>query len=134
MPLVFVHGVNVREGTTDDAKKAFAERVDARDQLFRTIGLAGLVQPPARLHIENPYWGDYGVTLSPDLASLPDPGTEKFGPAVDDAMTQVLTETLPPAAAVVTANTPGGEAATLLTLARQDPKTSLPVAVGGHRV
>jgi len=93
MPLVFVHGVNVREGTTDDAKKALVDQVDARDQLFRTIGLGGLVQPPARLHIENPYWGGYGVTLSSNLASLPDPGTEKFGPAVDDVMTQVLTET-----------------------------------------
>lgn len=128
MPLVFVHGVNVREGTTKK-DKAFKDQVDARDRLFRTMALAGLVTPPKVLHIENPYWGAKGVTFTHDLASVPHAGTEAFGPAADDTMAQVLAETLPPSAAETTQATPAGGSAIVLTLARDDPKRTLALAL-----
>jgi hypothetical protein len=129
MPLVFIHGVNVREGTTPKKKREFADAVDARNRLFRSIGLAGLVPSPGALHIENPYWGAHGVTFSHDLASVPGSGTEKFGLSPDDLPSRVLTETLPPSVAEKAVKTPGAETALLLTLAREDPKRSLALAI-----
>ena len=49
MPLAFVHGVNARKGGTAEEKAAFDRRIDARDELFRTISLAGMVAQPSLL-------------------------------------------------------------------------------------
>jgi len=117
MPLVFVHGVNVRQGETPEKKAKFEKSVADRDELFRTIGLAGLVVPGGRLHIENPYWGDHAAKFSYDLVSVPGPGTETFGSA-DDAMAQVVTETIPFDVAIKAQQNRGEENALLLTLAR----------------
>jgi tellurite resistance protein len=118
MPLVFVHGVNVRQGETQQEKANFQKSVDARDNFFRTIGIAGLVPPPTRLHIENPYWGEHAAKFAYDLASIPAASTETFGPT-DDLMAQVLAETVPFDVAAELEEKPGGETAILLTLARK---------------
>lgn len=117
MPLVFVHGVNVRRGNSPGEHKNFDDSVNARDQLFRTIGLAGLVPTGQRLYIENPYWGDHGARFAYDLASVPVPSTETFGTA-DNALAQVLLETVPIDVAKKTKETDGSETMLLLTLAR----------------
>jgi hypothetical protein len=125
MPLVFVHGVNVRHGETKEEQAKFAEGVRRRDDLFRAVGLAGLVAPPAELHIENPYWGDLGAKFRYDLVSVPSDGVENFGPG-DELMARVLQETLPQDAAVAMASSPPADGTFLLTLARRH---SLAVAV-----
>jgi hypothetical protein len=117
MPLVFIHGVNVRQGTKETEKARFRKSVEARDQFFRTIAFAGLVPPPDTLHIENPYWGDDGAKFLFDLASVPAPGAETFGPT-DDVMAQVVMETIPADVAAAVQRTSGGEDSLLLTLAR----------------
>lgn len=102
MPLVFVHGVAVRRSGTAQEQQA----EEARNAALRHIAFADQVRPPARLHIENPFWGDLGATFAWNLASVPGhhpPPT---------------TETLPPG------RTPPGHP--LLTLARN---TALPHAV-----
>jgi hypothetical protein len=118
MPLVFVHGVNVRRGNKPDEQKQFDDEVATRDQNFRKISLAGLVPPNQSLHIENPYWGDFGAHFAYDLASVPaEKGTEVFG-ANDNRLIQVLAETVPLDVAKKTQATEGSESSLLLTLAR----------------
>jgi hypothetical protein len=73
MPLVFVHGVNVRKD--DD----YVTSVDARDSLFRRFALKQIVSNPASFQIFNPYWGEYGATFAWNNASLPKSGGETFG-------------------------------------------------------
>jgi hypothetical protein len=117
MPLVFVHGVNVREGETEAERAEFRRSVETRSHLFRTIGMAGIVPPPGELHVANPYWGHLGARFDYDLASVPASDTETFGPT-DDVMAQVVMETVPADVAAVVQGTPGGETSLLLTLAR----------------
>jgi hypothetical protein len=118
MPLVFVHGVAVRRGQSTDEKNAFDSAVRARDQLFRSVAMRGLVRPPAVQHIENPYWGDEGATFSYDLVSIPASDTEAFG-ASDDPVAQVLMETVPADVAVRANQQPNGDQLILVTLARE---------------
>jgi hypothetical protein len=125
MPLVFVHGVNVRKGETAEERAKFDEGVRRRDDLFRAVGMAGLVTPPAVLQIENPYWGDLGARFRFDLVSVPTEGVENFGPG-DELMARVLQETLPEEAAAALADARPAEGTFLLTLARRH---SLAVAV-----
>ncbi|MCS6775114.1 MAG: hypothetical protein RMJ43_16010 [Chloroherpetonaceae bacterium] len=80
MPLVFVHGVAVRQSGTTQEQQA----VEARNAALRHIAFADQVRPPAHLHIENPGWGDLGATFAWNLASVP---THHLSPAP---------ETLPP--------------------------------------
>ena len=119
MPLVFVHGVNVRQGTTDKEIAGFAEVVRRRDELFRNVGLAGLVARPSDLYVENPYWGDLGARFRYDLASVPRKGAERFGTA-GELMERVLQETLPQSAAAALAASSLVTETFLLTLARND--------------
>jgi len=125
MPLVFVHGVNVRKGETEEKQAKFAEGERRRDDLFRAVSLAGLVVPPAVLQIENPYWGDLGARFRFDLVSVPTNGVENFGSG-DELMARVLQETLPQDAVVAVAEARPADGTFLLTLARRH---SLAVAV-----
>jgi hypothetical protein len=129
MPLVFVHGVGAREGTTTKERDKFTSRVKARDELFREIGLAGLVQPPASLHIENPYWGGYAAKFTHDLGSVPGVGTELFGSTAEDEMFEIITETMSTTSAAQLANETDVETTLLIRLARQNPKLMLPLVV-----
>ena len=73
MPLVFVHGVNVRKDAGFEARQA------SRNELFRTYALRAICADPKIATIENPYWGRYGANPRWDLASLPTDDYESFG-------------------------------------------------------
>src|SRR5579884_3763669 len=68
MPLVFVHGVNVRSGP------GYFENVTLRDEYFRRY-----VLPRTDPGVFNPYWGGHGVTFRGNLKSLPSGRYERFG-------------------------------------------------------
>jgi hypothetical protein len=65
MPLVFVHGVNVREGELYSRERAFRDRHFV-EIFYRQLGRQVPVES-----ILNPYWGDLGASLSPDTPFLP---------------------------------------------------------------
>ena len=65
MPLVFVHGVNVRQGSVYDREIAFRNRHFA-EILFQQLG-----READENSIYNPYWGDLGASLSADAPFLP---------------------------------------------------------------
>lgn len=73
MPLVFVHGVSVRDG------EGYAENQKTRDGLFRQFALKNVILDPAKALIENPYWGKFGADPAWKGASLPDKKYETFG-------------------------------------------------------
>src|SRR5579885_2790900 len=65
MPLVFVHGVNVRLGEVYSREQAFRDRHFVEifyKQLGREVGMDSIL---------NPYWGDLGASVSPDTPFLP---------------------------------------------------------------
>lgn len=70
MPLVFVHGVNVRQGSLYDREIAFRNR-HFLEIFYRQLGRE--IKPE---EIFNPYWGDLGATISPDRPFLPRGGYE----------------------------------------------------------
>jgi|GEM_PF-3288122 hypothetical protein len=70
MPLVFVHGVNVRQGSLYDREIAF------RNRHFAEIFYRQLGREVSDESIFNPYWGDLGATISPDRPFLPRGGYE----------------------------------------------------------
>lgn len=74
MPLVFVHGVSVRQ---DDS---YEKNVKARNSLFRRFALGSISTNPSQTTILNPYWGDLGANFYWEYASLPGRETERFGP------------------------------------------------------
>ena len=82
MPVVFVHGVNVRQGSDYD------ELVRARDAMLRRFALTGLVPDPSTAKILNPYWGHYGVKLAWNGASVPTGSVQAFG--LDANLAQLL--------------------------------------------
>ena len=65
MPLVFVHGVNVRQGELYNRELAFRDR-HLIEILYKQLG-----QSVDADSIFNAYWGDLGATLSPDAPFLP---------------------------------------------------------------
>lgn len=65
MPLVFVHGVNVRLGDLYSREQAF------RDRHFVEIFYRQLGRDVSPDSIFNPYWGDLGASISPDTPFLP---------------------------------------------------------------
>lgn len=74
MPLVFIHGVNVRKG------ERYKDNVAERDNYFRRFVLKEIVADPEKATILNPYWGDFGVKFAWDKASLfPQSGIEELG-------------------------------------------------------
>ncbi len=85
MPVVFVHGVNVRRDTHYD------QGVAARNAYLRQYVLPDLTGDPSKVRIFNPYWGDLAATLAWNHASLPRYGQETFG-AEDEVLVRLLGE------------------------------------------
>ena len=91
MPIVFVHGVNNREGPEYDAG------VLAQRQFFQTylggvkIGGKSLPAVPA---VTFPYWGGLGTTFAWDMASLPTDEMQSLGGAADPTTSTVAAHLL----------------------------------------
>jgi hypothetical protein len=85
VPLVFVHGVSVRDGGP------YAENQKTRDGLFRKFALKKLVPDSAKALIENPYWGRFGANPAWNGASLPDGKYESFG-SQDGVFEEILVD------------------------------------------
>jgi len=83
MPLVFVHGVNNRRGTTAADQSLFDDRVALMQQQFAHVTFADRVAPD-RLQTFSPYWGDLGVKFARNFASLPKSGVQTL--AIKSAM------------------------------------------------
>jgi hypothetical protein len=73
MPLVFVHGVNVRY-----TPNPVPQDIQTRDALFRQYALPDVADPTTAT-ILNPYWGRLGATFYWKHASLPKAKYEPFG-------------------------------------------------------
>lgn len=86
MPLVFVHGVNVRKQSQSDRPgqpTAYEKVVARRDGFFGEIALKPIAADPARLVIKNPYWGDEAAKFPWGQGALPDDEYERFGREAD---------------------------------------------------
>ncbi|MCO5337593.1 hypothetical protein [Delftia tsuruhatensis] len=70
MPIVFVHGVNNRDG------EAYRENEQARDAFLKEIVAPALGMTPDKLQVFNPYWGEHGVQFAWGMAVLPNPAAE----------------------------------------------------------
>ena len=70
MPIVFVHGVNNRDG------EAYRENEQARDGFLKEIVAPALGMAPNKLQVLNPYWGQYGAQFAWGMAVLPNPSAE----------------------------------------------------------
>lgn len=88
MPLVFVHGVNVR-----DDSDYYAD-LDVRDGYFRRFALDGVVSDASAAKILNPYWGKDAASFRWNHASLPDDSYESFGQS-DAAFEEIVAEIAP---------------------------------------
>lgn len=88
MPLVFVHGVNVR------ADADYCEEQKARDGLFKKFALDAIAADPTQALIENPYWGKHAAKFSWNHASLPAGEYQAFG-SVADVFEEIVAEISP---------------------------------------
>jgi hypothetical protein len=88
MPLVFVHGVSVRESPQ------YSLSLQARDALFRKYALGAIAKDTSKVTIENPYWGKFGADPAWNGGSLPDGQYEAFGEG-DSVFEQILDELAP---------------------------------------
>lgn len=70
MPIIFVHGVNNRDGA------AYRENVKSRNSFLREIIGPALGLNPDKLHLESPYWGGQGAQFAWGMAVLPNSGEE----------------------------------------------------------
>jgi hypothetical protein len=88
MPIVFVHGVNVRK----DPEYEASEKV--RNELFCRSSLAGVLLDPDPSKVLNPYWGGDAAMFYWNHACLPLEENEQFGtgPGVHE---QVVAEMAP---------------------------------------
>ena len=82
VPLVFIHGVGVREGPS------YYENVEARDSLFRRYALEAVVSDPRHATIVSPYWGKHGAKFYWNHECLPEGGVEALG--ADDSLAILL--------------------------------------------
>jgi len=73
VPLVFVHGVNVRKGA------AYETTVARRDAMFRRFLGARITQGKQPLSLFNPYWGDEAARFYWNHASLLSDAHESLG-------------------------------------------------------
>jgi hypothetical protein len=80
MPIVFVHGVNNRDGADYRAEQK------ARDGFLTEIVAPALGLAPDEVRIANPYWGGDGARFAWNMATLPDPDAtaERFGGVAPD--------------------------------------------------
>lgn len=88
MPIVFVHGVNNREG------KAYKENESSRNGFLREIVGPALGLSPDKLQLFSPYWGEEGAKFAWNMKVLPDPDAkfETFGAgSTDEAFGGVVT-------------------------------------------
>lgn len=79
MPIVFVHGVNNRDG------EAYRENENARNGFLREIIAPALGLKGDALSIYSPYWGKFGSEFAWEMAVLPNPEDrfESFGADTD---------------------------------------------------
>lgn len=79
MPIVFVHGVNNRDG------EAYRENENSRNAFVREIVAPALGLKPQAVSLFAPYWGQYGVQFAWNMAALPNPSEdfESFGADTD---------------------------------------------------
>jgi len=70
MPIVFVHGVNNRDGD------AYRENEQARDGFLKEIVAPALGMKPGKLQVLSPYWGQHGVQFAWGMAVLPNQSAE----------------------------------------------------------
>ena len=79
MPIVFVHGVNNRDG------EAYRENENARNAFLREIVAPALGLEPDKLSLFSPFWGKFGVEFAWNMAVLPHPEDEfeSFGGDAD---------------------------------------------------
>lgn len=87
MPIVFVHGVNNREGA------AYSKSVSSRNGFLREIIGPALGLDPSKIHLSNPYWGGQGAQFAWGMAVLPnqDVEFETFGGSDEaDSLRQVV--------------------------------------------
>lgn len=112
MPLVFVHGVNVRkeaENIRPGEPTPYDKTVARRDGFFKEIVLRPVASDPSGLVIKNPYWGDEAAKFPWGHGALPGEEYERFGreehldpelvlPATAMGQLQVLDEERPPEA------------------------------------
>jgi hypothetical protein len=80
MPIVFVHGVSVRQGMD------YQESERLRDALFRKFVLDELPGEPKGGKVVNPYWGRDAARFAWDHASLPRANVERLGTSGADAI------------------------------------------------
>jgi hypothetical protein len=84
MPAVFVHGVNVRRGESDEERCAFDRRTELLRHQFRTSSLGERVTASDGLRVTMPYWGDLGVSFKRNLASIPHDGVEALAAGAEE--------------------------------------------------
>jgi len=130
MPLVFVHGVNVRRDEEYD------RGVERRDSLFRRFMLRQLVPNWDRFPILNPYWGDVAARFAWNHASLPVARDEMLGGS-DEVVRLQLAElgvfsSNPEAVVLETARNVGMEAAVDLLWATASRATCLLRTLSPH--
>ncbi|EJE48775.1 hypothetical protein PMI14_06776 [Acidovorax sp. CF316] len=70
MPIVFVHGVNNRDG------EAYRENQNARDGFLKEYVAPALGLKADNLSVTSPYWGEFGVAFAWRMAVLPNPSDE----------------------------------------------------------
>lgn len=73
MPVVFVHGVNVRESA------AYEANVAERNLRIQELLLRPLLPNPAAVRFFTPYWGRFAASLAWDGASLPNGAAPALG-------------------------------------------------------
>lgn len=75
MPIVFVHGVNNRNGGD------YSENEATRNGFLREIVAPALGLNPQEVYLDSPYWGDHGAKFAWDMRVLPLASTqvERFG-------------------------------------------------------
>ncbi|MFL9910440.1 hypothetical protein [Paraburkholderia sp. RL17-337-BIB-A] len=88
MPIVFVHGVNNREGDV------YRDNENGRNGFLREIVAPALELPSDELYLASPYWGAHAAQFAWNMAVLPDASTrfEQFGADDDAAATRETVE------------------------------------------
>ncbi len=76
MPLVFVHGVNTRKGTTPKEENIYNNRFEYFKQQFREITFKKRISD---LKVYTPYWGDLGVKFARNLLCIPHGNLQTLG-------------------------------------------------------
>lgn len=88
MPIVFVHGVNVRQDSTYEA------HVTQRNAHLRELLLRPLLPNPHPVALFNPYWGRYAASLAWGGLSLPTGPAQALDPLAGADPDQALVELL----------------------------------------